>query len=119
MLSPFGAPVRGWSPIVIWIMQRDWDTLPYTEMNWQGKRALPEGRASVVTEDLVPIRAMGNRDRSILPEPLRRSACAERSIGTIRRESLDDVIVPGGRQLCRLPAKVHSLVQLRRLTPLW
>jgi hypothetical protein len=57
MLSPFGGPVRGWSPIVIWIMQRDWDALPYTEMNWQGKRALPEGRASVVTEGLVPIEA--------------------------------------------------------------
>jgi hypothetical protein len=62
---------------------------------------------------------MGNRERSILPAPPRWSAYAERPIGTIRRESLDDVIVPGGRQLCRLLAKVHSLVQLRRLTPLW
>ena len=48
------------------------------------------------------LRAMGIRDRPITPRSPWQNGCAERLIGSIRRDCLDHVIVIGERHLCDL-----------------
>jgi transposase len=54
------------------------------------------------------IRAMGIRDRPISPRSPWQNPYAERLIGTLRRECLDQVLIVGGRHLRRMLASYSS-----------
>jgi hypothetical protein len=54
------------------------------------------------------IRAMGIRDRPIAPRSRWQNGYAERLIGSVRRESLDHVVVFGERHL-RVPRAIQAI----------
>jgi hypothetical protein len=88
-----------------WVCGRDRIARQFTEaIGWRdAPRYLVRDRDRVYGSDFIRrIRAMGIRDRPISARSPWQNGCAERLIGSIRRECLDHVVVFGERHLRNL-----------------
>jgi transposase InsO family protein len=87
------------TPTAEWVARQITEAFPWNEAPRHVIRDRDRIYGSVVTRRL---RAMGIRDRSITPASPWQNAFAERLIGSIRRECVDQVIVLGETHLRRV-----------------
>jgi len=86
-------------PTADWVARQITEAFPWNEAPRYMIRDRDRIYGTVVTRRL---RAMGIRDRPTAPAPPWQNGFAERLIGSIRRESVDHMIVPGEAHLRRI-----------------
>jgi transposase InsO family protein len=86
-------------PTAEWVARQIAEAFPWNEAPRYMIRDRDRIYGAVVTRRL---RAMGIRDKPIAPASPWQNGFAERLIGSVRRECLDDIIVLGEMHLCRV-----------------